>query len=109
MGEVEGVERPDVPAVEVKLEQEEERSEEEQEALEAKLARHIHASKSWLFAALLLTIFIALLSSVASGSNVAYALLGFSPTLVTTLIFILLLEGSPRSRWRSSSSSSAKR
>jgi len=64
---------------------------EETEALDA--SRHIHASKAWLFASILLTLFIALLASVTSQSSTLLAILGFTPTLLATVIFLGLLEG----------------
>ncbi len=65
----------------------------EAEAFEERLAKQIHAAKSWLFASLLLTLFVALFSSVVTDANLLYAILGFLPTVIMILLYLWLLEG----------------
>ncbi len=80
----------------LKEEAAEERTEQEawaEEEREEERAQNFHATKAWLLASILITLFIALLASVSTDSSVLYALLGFSPTIIATIIFIGLLEG----------------
>jgi len=96
MGEVRaGSEPAGKVARESLQEQEAEEQQEEQEEvlLEEKLLRHVHPAKSWLFAATLITLFIAVISSIMTDSGMLYAILGFLPAIATTIIFILLIEG----------------
>ncbi len=71
----------------------EEEQDEQEEQLEHVMARHVKGSKAWLFASILITLFIALISAVMTNSSMAYAFLGFGPTLLCVLIYIGLLEG----------------
>ncbi len=56
-------------------------------------SRGVRRARAWLFAALLITLFVALLASVSSSSGIVYALLGFTPTILATIIFMGLVEG----------------
>lgn len=75
------------------LKEQEEALREEERPTEEELVRHVHPAKALLFGSILVTLFIALVASVTSDSNVAYALLGFTPTLIAAILFIALLEG----------------
>lgn len=83
----------DGPTDQELLEREEDEAEQEQEELEHVMMRHVHASKAWLFASILIILFIALLASVLSDSNMLFAILGFSPAILIAIIYIGLLEG----------------
>ncbi|MBR9692551.1 APC family permease [Candidatus Woesearchaeota archaeon] len=90
MGEVE---ETSTEIVEEALETDEAVDEVRQEGLEHIMVRHMKASKAWLFASILITLFIALIAAVVTNSNLALAVLGFSPTLIAAIVFIGLLEG----------------
>lgn len=78
------------------LDEQDEEIEEEHQAIEERLARHIQPAKSWLFASILVTLLIALIASVMADSGLIYAIIGFSPTIIAAIIFLILLEGEYR-------------
>jgi hypothetical protein len=86
-----------VPALEEELraEQDEEIAQ-EGERNEERRAHPSKAAKGFLFASVIVTLFIALIAAVRSDSGVVYAFLGFAPTILCILIFIGLLEGDYR-------------
>lgn len=77
----------------VQEEKEEEREEEAEAALEELLTRHVRASKVWLFASILGTLFLALIVSVSTTSSAALTIIGFTPTILAAITFLGLLEG----------------
>ncbi len=66
---------------------------EEDDTLEEKLTKHVHPAKAFLFGSILVTVFIAILTSILSDSGMVYAIIGFTPTIAAVLIFIFLLDG----------------
>jgi hypothetical protein len=81
------------PAEEQLLEEADVDADQEEAVLEERMVKHVHPAKGWLFASILLTLFIALLSSITTESNSLLAFVGFAPTIITVVIFIGLLEG----------------
>lgn len=67
--------------------------EEENDTFDQRFARHMHATKAWLFASILFTLFLALLISITSDSGTLITVFGFSPTILAVIIYIMLLDG----------------
>lgn len=86
-------EPPQVSEEEALLVEADQEADQEEALIEERLIRNVHPAKGWLFASILLTLFIALVSSITTASNSMFAFLGFTPTIISIIIFIMLLEG----------------